>query len=54
MAKTMSISLAVLPSAGMVIGAGSGVEFTLQVAKVWQVGTQADAVGLARIMLSRL
>ncbi|CAN5773264.1 hypothetical protein BH24CHL5_BH24CHL5_06920 [soil metagenome] len=43
-----------LPNAGVLIGAGSGVEFTLQVAKVWQVGTQADAVGLARIMLSRL
>lgn len=43
-----------LPSAGMVIGAGSGVEFTLQVAKVWQVGSQAEAVDLARIMLSRL
>ena len=43
-----------LPNAGAVIGAGSGVEFTLQVTKVWVAGSQAEAVELARIMLSRL
>ena len=45
---------AVFISAGAIIGVAGGAEFSVQVYQGGQVGTEADAAGLARLLVSRL